>query len=97
MTEQEIDNTYLDQIKVPQEAYRVRYQGHATIADRNGISQPMYGNEGFAWRDHAWFKRFDESPDDHGSRDRYFFWMPEWKPQDKNIFIVYAGNLEFLD
>ncbi len=97
MTEQEIDDTYLDQIKVPKQAYKVTYSGHATIANRHGASESLYGREGFAWRNPAWMDRqgFDESPDEHGSRERWFFWVSDRERKDKNIFIVYVGNLQF--
>jgi hypothetical protein len=100
MTEAEIDATYRDTVvldEAPKNINATYYGPDLSCADRNGVPEPMYGKEGRAWRDERWLKRegIDESSDQRGSRTRYFFLPRGQVRADKNIFIVYADNLQF--
>jgi hypothetical protein len=98
MTEAEIDQDYRDIIALDEAPKHINctYYGKATVADRNGISEPMYGKEGRAWRCERWFvkEQINESPDQRGPRERCFFMPAGSVRADKNIFIVFQGDLQ---
>jgi hypothetical protein len=98
-TEEEINKEYKDTVDAT-EAPRfpnATYFGKASLGDRNGYSEPLYGKSGRAWRDERWIRAegINEDPDQRGPRLRWFFLPEQQARKDKNIFIVYEGNLQF--